>query len=191
MAQPPPLCSASPVLWLRAGTLSRMQQGTRGFGKHRKDEPPGERMERKGSSKSRAGDGPTSLDDTVQMRLEQERIQAKTRELRERQAKEREYAEIQEVGGGGGSGGGGRGFSSDEEHPYAGIGSLDSSVDSGHADSLNSHHHYHLPQSPQMPRTILSPPRDEPPQPPQPPLEALYAQVNKPRGRRTPPSQDR
>ncbi|XP_056440803.1 partitioning defective 3 homolog [Gadus chalcogrammus] len=43
------------------------------FGKHRKDEPPGERMERKGSSKSRAGDGPTSLDDTVQMRLEQER----------------------------------------------------------------------------------------------------------------------
>ncbi|CAL8398514.1 unnamed protein product [Arctogadus glacialis] len=43
------------------------------FGKHRKDESPGERMERKGSSKSRAGDGPTSLDDTVQMRLEQER----------------------------------------------------------------------------------------------------------------------
>ena len=118
------------------------------------------------------------------------RIQAKTRELRERQAKEREYAEIQEVGvgGGGGGGSGGRGFSSDEEHPYAGIGSLDSSVDSGHADSLSSHHHYHLPQSPQMPRSILSPPRDEADQPP---LEALYAQVNKPRARRTPPSQDR
>ncbi|CAL8293354.1 unnamed protein product [Lota lota] len=151
------------------------------FGKHRKDEPPGERMERKGSSKSRAGNGPASLYETVQMKLEQERIQAKTRELRERQAKEREYAEIQEVGGGG------RGFSSDEEHPYAGIGSLDSSVDSGHADSLNSHHHYHLPQSPQMPRSILGPPRDEAGQPP---LEALYAQVNKPRGRRTSPSQD-
>ncbi|KAG7261283.1 hypothetical protein CRUP_031817 [Coryphaenoides rupestris] len=106
-------------------------------------------------------------------------IQAKTRELRERQAKEREYAEIQERRW--------AGFSSDEEHPYAGIGSLDSSVDSGHADSLGSHHHYHLPHSPQTARAA---PRDDARQPP---LEALYAQVNKPRGRRPqpPPSSDR
>uniref|UniRef100_A0A8C5GHV1 Partitioning defective 3 homolog n=1 Tax=Gouania willdenowi TaxID=441366 RepID=A0A8C5GHV1_GOUWI len=67
------------------------------------------------------------------------RIQAKTRELRERQAKEREYAEIQDVVS--------RTFSSDEEHTYAGIGSLNSS-DNGQ------------------------------------PLEALYAQVNKPRNGR-------
>uniref|UniRef100_A0A3P8S7E9 Par-3 family cell polarity regulator n=1 Tax=Amphiprion percula TaxID=161767 RepID=A0A3P8S7E9_AMPPE len=46
------------------------------------------------------------------------RIQAKTRELREKQAKEREYAEIQDVVS--------RTFSSDEDHTYAGIGSLDS-----------------------------------------------------------------
>ncbi|KAJ3611331.1 hypothetical protein NHX12_021347 [Muraenolepis orangiensis] len=108
------------------------------------------------------------------------RIQAKTRELRERQAKERDYAEI---------GGGVRGLSSDEEPTYAGIGSLDSSVDSGHADSLGSHHHYHLPHGPQTTPhgAAVQPP---PPPPPHPPVEALYAQVNKPR-RRPPPSPDR
>uniref|UniRef100_A0A3B4FIS8 Par-3 family cell polarity regulator n=1 Tax=Pundamilia nyererei TaxID=303518 RepID=A0A3B4FIS8_9CICH len=73
------------------------------------------------------------------------RIQAKTRELREKQAKEREYAEIQDVVS--------RTFSSDEDHTYAGIGS----------------HPYHLPQSPLNNG---------------PPLEALYAQVNKPRNGR-------
>uniref|UniRef100_A0A673C4U1 PDZ domain-containing protein n=1 Tax=Sphaeramia orbicularis TaxID=375764 RepID=A0A673C4U1_9TELE len=90
------------------------------FGKHRKDERPGDRMERKGSSKSKAEDMQASEEETLRMKLEQERIQAKTRELRERQAKEREYAEIQDVVS--------RTFSSDEEHTYAGIGSLDSSV---------------------------------------------------------------
>uniref|UniRef100_A0AAR2LZ41 PDZ domain-containing protein n=1 Tax=Pygocentrus nattereri TaxID=42514 RepID=A0AAR2LZ41_PYGNA len=96
------------------------------------------------------------------MRLERERIQAKTRELRERQARERDYAEIQDFN---------RTFSSDEEHTYAGIGSLDSSMDS--SQSLNQ-----------------QPPGQERPQSPrEQPLEALYAQVNKPRNCR-PPSAD-
>uniref|UniRef100_A0A3B4TIE6 Par-3 family cell polarity regulator n=1 Tax=Seriola dumerili TaxID=41447 RepID=A0A3B4TIE6_SERDU len=67
------------------------------FVKHRRDERPGDRMERKSSSKSKAEDMQASEEETLRMRLEQERIQAKTRELRERQAKEREYAEIQDV----------------------------------------------------------------------------------------------
>lgn len=96
------------------------------------------------------------------------RIQAKKRELREKQAKEREYAEIQDVVS--------RTFSSDEEHTYAGIGSLDSSVDSSSIDPYS--HHYHLPQSPQSPHLHLSPQDNGPP------LEALYAQVNKPRNGR-------
>lgn len=96
------------------------------------------------------------------------RIQAKTRELREKQAKEREYAEIQDVVS--------RTFSSDEEHTYAGIGSLDSSVDSSSIDPYS--HHYYLPQSPQSPHLPLSLPDSGPP------VEALYAQVNKPRNGR-------
>lgn len=96
------------------------------------------------------------------------RIQAKMRELREKQAKEREYAEIQDVVS--------RTFSSDEEHTYAGIGSLDSSVDSSSIDPYS--HPYHLPQSPQSPHLPLSPPVSAPP------VEAVYAQVNKPRNGR-------
>ncbi|XP_029935160.1 partitioning defective 3 homolog isoform X2 [Myripristis murdjan] len=143
------------------------------FGKHRKDERPGDRVERKGSSKSKAEDMQASEEETLRMRQEQERIQAKTRELRERQAKEREYAEIQDVIG--------RTFSSDEEHTYAGIGSLDSSVDSGSMDPYSSlHHHYHLPQSPQSPHLPLGLQDNGQP------LEALYAQVNKPRNGRPP-----
>ncbi|XP_062376679.1 partitioning defective 3 homolog isoform X5 [Sardina pilchardus] len=80
------------------------------------------------------------------------RIQAKTRELRERQARERDYAEIQDIS---------RTLSSDEEHPYAGIGSFDSSMDSGH---------YQRPQSPQQDDAQ--------------PVEAVYAQINKPRNGR-------
>ncbi|XP_069007430.1 partitioning defective 3 homolog [Embiotoca jacksoni] len=138
------------------------------FSKNRKDERPEDRMERKSSSKSKAEDMQASEEETLRMRLEQERIQAKTRELRERQAKEREYAEIQDVVS--------RNFSSDEEHTYAGIGSLDSSVDSSSMDPYS--HHYHLPQSPQNPQPPLSLPDHGPP------LEALYAQVNKPRNGR-------
>ncbi|XP_027129933.1 partitioning defective 3 homolog isoform X2 [Larimichthys crocea] len=137
------------------------------FGKHRKDERPGDRMERKGSSKSKAEDMQASEEETLRMKLEQERIQAKTREFREKQAKEREYAEIQDVVS--------RTFSSDEEHTYAGIGSLDSSVDSS---SMEPYNHYHLPQSPQSPHLPLSLQDNGPP------LEALYAQVNKPRNGR-------
>uniref|UniRef100_A0A3Q1I7E1 PDZ domain-containing protein n=1 Tax=Anabas testudineus TaxID=64144 RepID=A0A3Q1I7E1_ANATE len=76
------------------------------FGKHRKDERPGEKIDRKGSSKWR--------------------IQAKTRELRERQARERDYAEILDINRT-------PERSSEEEHPYAGINPLNSSVDSGHS----------------------------------------------------------
>ncbi|XP_053268605.1 partitioning defective 3 homolog isoform X3 [Pleuronectes platessa] len=138
------------------------------FGKHRKDEQPGDRMERKSSSKSKAEDVQASEDETLRMRLEQERIQAKTREFREKQAKEREYAEIQDVVS--------RTFSSDEEPTYAGIGSLDSSVDSSSMDPYS--HPYHLPQSPQAPQLPLSPQNNGPP------MEAVYATVNKPRNGR-------
>ncbi|XP_058489697.1 partitioning defective 3 homolog isoform X3 [Solea solea] len=135
------------------------------FVKHRRDDRPGERIERKGSSKSKAEDTQASEEETLRMRLEQERIQAKTREIREKQAKEREYAEIQDIVS--------PTFSSDEEPTYAGIGSLDSSVDSSGMDPYSNP--YHLPQSPQLPS---SPPENGPP------LEALYAQVNKPRNGR-------
>ncbi|KAJ8268702.1 hypothetical protein COCON_G00138740 [Conger conger] len=102
------------------------------FGKHRKDERTGEKMERKGSSKSKMEDPAASDEDTLRMRLEQEREQLlrkwsanlalppgvqtpplallsgeecrhksgsriqKMRELRDRQARERDYAEILE-----------------------------------------------------------------------------------------------
>lgn len=98
------------------------------------------------------------------------RIQAKMLELQENLAKEREYAEIQDAVS--------RTFSSDEEHTYAGIGSLDSSVDSSSIDPYS--HHYHLPQSPQCPHPPLSPQDNGLP------LEALYAQVNKPRNTAVP-----
>ncbi|RVE61222.1 hypothetical protein OJAV_G00168520 [Oryzias javanicus] len=64
------------------------------FGKYRKDERPGEKMDRKGSNKWKPEEMQASDEETMKMRLEQERIQAKTRELRERQARERDYAEI-------------------------------------------------------------------------------------------------
>lgn len=93
------------------------------------------------------------------------------RELRERQVNEREYAEIQDVFSGT--------FSSDDEHTYAGIGSLNSSVDgSSTTEPFNSHHHYHLPQTPQTSHHPSVPQNNDQP------LEALYAQVNKPRNGR-------
>uniref|UniRef100_A0A674BWE7 Par-3 family cell polarity regulator alpha, b n=1 Tax=Salmo trutta TaxID=8032 RepID=A0A674BWE7_SALTR len=103
------------------------------FGKHRKD---GEKIERKGSSKWRPEELQASEEETLRMRLEQERsvIQVKTRELRERQARERDYAEILDIN-----------LSRDEEHPYAGIGPLDTSLGSGHSRPQspldNDHHH--------------------------------------------------
>ncbi|XP_073703196.1 par-3 family cell polarity regulator alpha, b isoform X1 [Garra rufa] len=82
------------------------------FGKYRKDE----RMD---GTKWKAEETLASEEETRRMKLEQERIQAKTREIRQRQARERDYAEIQD-------------FSRStltslppEEPPYAGIGSLE------------------------------------------------------------------
>uniref|UniRef100_A0A4W6CHW3 Par-3 family cell polarity regulator alpha, b n=1 Tax=Lates calcarifer TaxID=8187 RepID=A0A4W6CHW3_LATCA len=97
------------------------------FGKHRKDERPGEKMDRKGSSKWRPEETQVSEEETMKMRMEQERIQAKTRELRERQARERDYAEILDINRT-------PERSSEEEHPYAGINPLNSSHQ--HSDSL-------------------------------------------------------
>uniref|UniRef100_A0A8C6NUU8 Par-3 family cell polarity regulator n=1 Tax=Nothobranchius furzeri TaxID=105023 RepID=A0A8C6NUU8_NOTFU len=54
------------------------------------------------------------------------RIQAKTRELRERQARERDYAEILDVSQT-------PERSSEEDHSYSGLNPLNSSVDSGHS----------------------------------------------------------
>uniref|UniRef100_A0A9J7YN02 Par-3 family cell polarity regulator n=1 Tax=Cyprinus carpio carpio TaxID=630221 RepID=A0A9J7YN02_CYPCA len=133
------------------------------FGKNRKDERQGDKMERKGSSKSKMEETQASEEEMQRMKLEKERIQAKTRELRERQARERDYAEIQDIN---------RNFSSDEEHTYAGIGSLDSSLNSSMDLSHNPG-----PERPQSPRDQALP------------LEVLYAQVNKPRNGR-PPSVD-
>ncbi|XP_052451980.1 partitioning defective 3 homolog isoform X2 [Carassius gibelio] len=134
------------------------------FSKNRKDERQGDKMERKGSSKSKMKEAQATEEEMQRMRLEQERIQAKTRELRERQARERDYAEIQDIS---------HTFSSDEEHTYAGIGSLDSSLDSSMDLSHNPG-----PERLQSPRDQALP------------LEALYAQVNKPRNGRPPSSDD-
>ncbi|XP_050188206.1 partitioning defective 3 homolog isoform X13 [Myiozetetes cayanensis] len=84
------------------------------------------------------------------------RIQAKTREFRERQARERDYAEIQDFN---------RTFGCDADPMYAGITSYDSSSNSG-TITLNAR-----PQSPREGQTV----------------EALYAQVKKPRNSKSSP----
>ncbi|KAM6103488.1 partitioning defective 3 homolog isoform 9-T9 [Theristicus caerulescens] len=84
------------------------------------------------------------------------RIQAKTREFRERQARERDYAEIQDFN---------RTFGCDADPMYAGIASYDSSSNSG-TIMLNTR-----PQSPREGQTV----------------EALYAQVKKPRNSKSSP----
>ncbi|XP_074688674.1 partitioning defective 3 homolog isoform X15 [Strix aluco] len=84
------------------------------------------------------------------------RIQAKTREFRERQARERDYAEIQDFN---------RTFGCDADSMYAGIASYDSSSNSG-TITLNTR-----PQSPREGQTV----------------EALYAQVKKPRNSKSSP----
>uniref|UniRef100_A0A8C4RU07 Partitioning defective 3 homolog n=1 Tax=Erpetoichthys calabaricus TaxID=27687 RepID=A0A8C4RU07_ERPCA len=125
------------------------------FGKYRKDERFVDKVERKGSSKAKNEETLTSEKDRIRMKLEQERIQAKTREIRERQARERDYAEIQDIN---------RTFGSDDDPTYAGIGSFESSLDSGQSMSVHS----------RMPST----------QEDNQPVEAVYAQVNKPRNGR-------
>ncbi|CAL8369400.1 unnamed protein product [Boreogadus saida] len=85
------------------------------FGKNRKDERVGDKLERKGSAKWRTEESQASEEETQRMKLEQERIQQKKRELRERQARERDYAEILDVCRPLGD------QEEAEEHPYAGI----------------------------------------------------------------------
>ncbi|XP_036938684.1 par-3 family cell polarity regulator alpha, b isoform X12 [Acanthopagrus latus] len=136
------------------------------FGKHRKDERPGEKMDRKGSSKWRLEETQVSEEETLRMRMEQERIQAKTRELRERQARERDYAEILDIRT--------PERSSEEEHPYAGINALNSSVDSGHS----------RPHSPRDDYPHIHPHHQHQHS------DSLYTQVSKARNDR-PPSADR
>ncbi|XP_071590937.1 partitioning defective 3 homolog isoform X18 [Heliangelus exortis] len=84
------------------------------------------------------------------------RIQAKTREFRERQARERDYAEIQDFN---------RTFGCEVDPMYAGIASFDSSSNSG-TITLSTR-----PQSPREGQTV----------------EALYAQVKKPRNSKSSP----
>ncbi|KAG7526098.1 partitioning defective 3-like isoform X7 [Solea senegalensis] len=136
------------------------------FGKHRKDERPGEKMDRKGSSKWRPEETQVSDEETLKMRMEQERIQAKTRELRERQARERDYAEILDISRT-------PERSSEEEHTYTGINPLNSSVDSGHSrphSPRDDYHHIHPHHQHQH-------------------SDSLYTQVSKARNDR-PPSAD-
>ncbi|KAM9092835.1 partitioning defective 3 homolog isoform 7-T7 [Megaptera novaeangliae] len=83
------------------------------FGKHRKDD----KIEKTGKIKMQ--DSLTSEEERVRMKQEQERIQAKTREFRERQARERDYAEIQEFH---------RTFGCEDELMYGGISSYEGSM---------------------------------------------------------------
>ncbi|XP_072268744.1 partitioning defective 3 homolog isoform X3 [Pyxicephalus adspersus] len=119
------------------------------FGKHRKDD----KIDPRGSWKMK--EAHPSEDERMRMRQEQERIQAKTREIRERQAREKDYAEIQE-------------FSKNyipDDPAYATTGQYDTTPNSG---TLN------LNSRPQSPRD-----RKE--------MEALYAQVKKPRNTKPSP----
>ncbi|XP_013128197.1 par-3 family cell polarity regulator alpha, b isoform X5 [Oreochromis niloticus] len=136
------------------------------FGKHRKDERPGEKIDRKGSSKWRPEETQVSDEETMKMRMEQERIQAKTRELRQRQARERDYAEILDISRS-------PERSSEEDHQYAGINQLNSSMDSGHSrphSPRDEHPHIHPQHQHQH-------------------SDTLYTQVSKARNER-PPSAD-
>ncbi|XP_034984904.1 partitioning defective 3 homolog isoform X1 [Zootoca vivipara] len=98
------------------------------FGKHRKDDK---------IEKIKVQEAVTSEEERMRMKQEQERIQAKTREFRERQARERDYAEIQELN---------RTFGCDGDSMYAGIASYNSSINSG---TMNNR-----PQSPREGPTV-------------------------------------
>ncbi|XP_008063996.1 partitioning defective 3 homolog isoform X7 [Carlito syrichta] len=83
------------------------------FGKHRKDD----KIEKTGKIKMQ--ESFTSEEERIRMKQEQERIQAKTREFRERQARERDYAEIQDFH---------RTFGCDDELLYGGMSSYEGSL---------------------------------------------------------------
>uniref|UniRef100_A0A3P8NCP2 PDZ domain-containing protein n=1 Tax=Astatotilapia calliptera TaxID=8154 RepID=A0A3P8NCP2_ASTCA len=89
------------------------------------------------------------------------RIQAKTRELRERQARERDYAEILDISRS-------PERSSEEDHQYAGINQLNSSMDSGHS----------RPHSPRDEHPHIHPQHQH--------SDTLYTQVSKARNERPP-----
>ncbi|XP_037691527.1 partitioning defective 3 homolog isoform X5 [Choloepus didactylus] len=116
------------------------------FGKHRKDD----KIEKTGKIKIQ--ETLTSEEERIRMRHEQERIQAKTREFRERQARERDYAEIQDFH---------RTFGCEDELMFGGISSYEGSM------ALNTR-----PQSPREGQM----------------LDALYAQVKKPRSSKPSPA---
>ncbi|XP_075683574.1 partitioning defective 3 homolog isoform X5 [Rhinoderma darwinii] len=122
------------------------------FGKHRKDD----KIEHRGSWKMKMQEAHPSEDDRMRMRQEQERIQAKTRELRERQAREKDYAEIQEYS---------KNYGGAEDPAYA---------SSGHYDTVASSGTLNMNSRPQSPRDGKQ-------------MEALYAQVKKPRNSKPPP----
>ncbi|XP_075443855.1 partitioning defective 3 homolog isoform X4 [Ascaphus truei] len=88
------------------------------FGKHRKDD----KIEQRGSWKLKVQEAHPSEDERIRMRQEQERIQAKTRELRERQAKEKDYAEIQDYA---------KAYGTLDDPTYAGIGPYGTLASSG------------------------------------------------------------
>ncbi|XP_060104130.1 partitioning defective 3 homolog isoform X6 [Heteronotia binoei] len=98
------------------------------FGKHRKDDKV---------EKIKVQEAVTSEEERIRMKQEQERIQAKTREFRERQARERDYAEIQDLN---------RTFGCDSNSMYAGIASYHASTNSG---TMNNR-----PQSPREGPTV-------------------------------------
>ncbi|XP_045217852.2 partitioning defective 3 homolog isoform X39 [Macaca fascicularis] len=83
------------------------------FGKHRKDD----KIEKTGKIKIQ--ESFTSEEERMRMKQEQERIQAKTREFRERQARERDYAEIQDFH---------RTFGCEDELMYGGVSSYEGSM---------------------------------------------------------------
>ncbi|XP_063778190.1 partitioning defective 3 homolog isoform X15 [Pseudophryne corroboree] len=120
------------------------------FGKHRKDD----KIEHRGSWKLKMQEAHPSEDDRMRMRQEQERIQAKTRELRERQAREKDYAEIQEYS---------KNYRVSDDPAY-----------SVHYDTIPNSGTLNLNSRPQSPRDGKQ-------------MEALYAQVKKPRNSKPPP----
>ncbi|XP_074123193.1 partitioning defective 3 homolog isoform X15 [Sminthopsis crassicaudata] len=86
------------------------------FGKHRKDD----KIEKSGKIKIQ--EALTSEEERIRMKQEQERIQAKTREFRERQARERDYAEIHDFN---------RTLGGEGDSSYAGLSSYETSMNSG------------------------------------------------------------
>lgn len=119
------------------------------FGKHRKDD----KIEKTGRIKMQ--ETFTSEEERTRMKQERERIQAKTREFRERQARERDYAEIQDFH---------RTFGCGEESMHGGLSPYEGSL------ALSAR-----PQSPREGHL----------------MDALYAQVKKPRNPKPSPVDSR